>query len=75
MICQYKTIRTDERAGTAVVEANAGKADMVEPFLRRREIIFFLQQLRGRIVECPHTVVCECRHNEAATECGGKNNE
>jgi hypothetical protein len=48
---------------------------MVEPFLRRREIIFFLELLRGRIVECPHTVVCECRHNEAASECGGKNNE
>ena len=54
VIGQQQAVGADERARSAVVEAHAGEADVVEPGLRGMEVVFGRQLLEGRVVKGPH---------------------
>ena len=49
VVRQHQAMGADERAGTAVVEAHTGQADVIEPRLRRREAITLLELLEGKL--------------------------
>jgi len=48
----------DKGSRPAVIQTDAGQADMIQPLLRDREVIFVLHELGGRIVKRPHAFVC-----------------
>ena len=52
-----EAIRTHEGAGPAVIETNTRQPDVIQPLLGRREIVFLLELLQRRIVECPHSLI------------------
>jgi hypothetical protein len=50
-------MRANERSGSAVIQARGGEPHVVEPRLSKREVIFLLDQLDGRMIESPHAFV------------------
>ena len=57
MIGDAESVRGNERAAAAGVEADARFLQMLEPLRCRLELIFFLELLERRIVEQPHAFV------------------
>ena len=54
MIGEQQAIGADERARSAVVEADAREAQMIEPRLSRNEVVFSFSNFKRRVVEGPH---------------------
>ena len=57
VVGEQQAVRADEGRRPAVVHAHRRQADVVEPRLRGREVVFLLQLLDGRVVEGPHAFV------------------
>jgi hypothetical protein len=56
VIGHYQAAGRDEGARAAAIEADAGKAKVLEPFVGGLEAEFFLEELFGNLVEEPHAL-------------------
>ncbi len=62
VVREDQAVGRDERPGAAAVETHRGFLKMFQPAIRWLEIVFFFQQLAGRIVIEPHALVRDCRY-------------
>jgi hypothetical protein len=53
VICHYQTICRNKGSRTISRKAESGKADMIKPFFRGSEIIFFFEVVNRGIFKCP----------------------
>src|SRR5260370_35262913 len=60
MVGVEQSVRRNERAAAAGVEAHARFLEMVEPLLARLEIIFFFELLCWRRGIEPHSLIAKC---------------
>jgi hypothetical protein len=57
VIGKQQTVGADEGTRAAIIQSHARQAYVIQPLLRRREVVFLLELLDGRIVESPHALV------------------
>ena len=69
MVRQNQSVRRDERSRSAVVESDRRFLQMIEPRLRRVEVVSLLQEIARRVIEQPHPLVRDCTgSNEQESE-------
>ena len=64
VICYHKTIRRHERAAASGVEANTRFLQMLQPVLRRLELILLFELLERWRIEKPHSFIGGGRYHE-----------
>ena len=57
MVGEDQSSETDKRAGTAVIESDAGETHVLKPRGGGSEVVLLLELLDRRIVEGPHAFV------------------
>ena len=58
VVRQEQAVGADERTRAAVIHAHAREPQMIQPLLRRMEIVLRRQLLQWRVIKGPHSLFC-----------------